>query len=130
MCAVHSYACRSADAHRIATAIDAATDSNELRAVMVVYAFHESSFRVHPKADPHVWDSSIGLARGPWQEHWATSDTPLETQARSWLWCVQRAGLAALDSSPSRAYRRAAEAERLLSAAGSRIGPPQSGHPH
>lgn len=116
MCAVHSFACQSSDAHQIAQAIDAATDSTELRAQLVVSAWHESVFHVNPR--PIAWDSRIGLARGPWQEWDATADEPLVTQARRWLWMVQRGGYPNLcgygAAARRHAYQQAREAERLL----------------
>lgn len=99
------------DADVIMPAIDAATDDDRLRAVLVTYAWHESRWRVHPRAES--WDAIEGRARGPWQL-WSGGDAPLEAQARTWLDCVQRAGLASVDSSPRRAARRADEARRLL----------------
>lgn len=116
MCAVHGGACQSSDAHRIASAIDQATDSDELRAQLVVAAWHESSFRVYPR--PQSWDSRIGLAVGPWQEWGATLDMPLVTQARRWLWMVARGGYPSLcgygRAAARMAHRRAHEAEKLL----------------
>lgn len=116
MCAVHSWACTTADAKRIAWAIDQATDAPELRAQLVVAAWHESSFRINPPGQS--WDSKIGLARGPWQMWTATSDTPLVTQAKRWVWMVARGGYPALcgygSAAKRMAYRRASEAGRLL----------------
>lgn len=114
-CAVHSYACRSSDAHQIATAIDTATDSDELRAQLIVAAWEESGFRLHPPASS--WDAHAGLARGPFQL-WHGGDRSLVEQARSWLWLAQRGGLPGMcgngPAAARLAWRRAHEAERLL----------------
>lgn len=116
MCALSALQCQYSDAHRIADAIDVATDSDELRAQLVVAAWHESSFRVRPT--PSSWDSKIGLAVGPWQEWSATQDTPLVTQAHRWLWMVARGGYPNLcgygPAAARMAFTRAREAERLL----------------
>ena len=114
MCALSAPECRSDDARRIATAIDAATDDDRLRAVEVVYSYDESRWSLHPAC--WSWDCRRGLARGPFQL-WHGGDRPLEEQARGWLRLVQAAGLAGVDSSPTRATRRARRAERLLAAA-------------
>lgn len=114
MCVLQSHACATDDARAIAAAIDVATDDDGLRAHLVTYAWHESSFQVHPRAQS--WDALAGRARGPWQL-WAGGDASLEAQARQWLFLAQRGGLAALDSSPRRAVRRAREAQWLLTAA-------------
>jgi len=111
LCAIHSRACQTDDARAIARAIDAATEDDGLRAHLATYAWHESRFQRHPRAES--WDAIAGRARGPWQL-WQGGDTDLLTQARAWLYLVQRGGLAALDSSPRRAARRAREAQRLL----------------
>lgn len=116
MCALHSGACLTTAAHRIAWAIDMATDSDALRAQLVVAAWEEGRFREHPA--PDAWDSRIGLAVGPWQEWGATQDTPLVTQARRWLWMVARGGYPALcgfgQAAKRMAFSRAMQAERLL----------------
>ena len=112
MCAIHHGACQTTSAHRIADAIDAVTDSEELRAVLSVYAFAESGFQEHPA--PVSWDARVGLAVGPWSMWNVTSDTPLTVQAHRWLWACERGGLAALDSSPKRAYHRAHYAQIVL----------------
>lgn len=115
MCAVHSYACRSGDARAIAAAVDAATDDDELRAQLVVAAWEESSFRLHPR--PQSWDAHVGLARGTWQLWHGGDGAPID-QARAWLWLAQRGGLAGMcgtgPAAARMAYRRAREAERLL----------------
>lgn len=115
MCAVHSFACRSPEAHRIAAAIDVAAPDNGLRAHLVVSAWEESGFRLHPVASS--WDAHAGLAKGPWQL-WKGGDQDLLSQARSWLWSAQRGGLAGMCGHGPRAARMAArrgrEAVRLL----------------
>jgi hypothetical protein len=103
--------CLTQEGREIAIAIDAATNDDGLKAHLVVYAWHESRFQFHPRAK--TWDALAGIAKGPWQL-WVGGDGPAWLQARRWLWCVQRAGLPSVDSSPSRAYRRALEAQRLL----------------
>ena len=113
-CALAPQECHSDDARAIAAAIDAATDDDRLRAVLVVYAVAESHLRLDPA--PMSWDARAGLARGPWQM-WSSHDLPLAVQARTWLRWVQAGGLAALDSSPRRAARRAARAAQLIASA-------------
>jgi hypothetical protein len=112
MCALSPRACHSDDAGAIARAVDAATDDDRLRAVLVVYAYAESRWRLHPRAES--WDARAGLARGPWQLWGAVGGMPLEVQARAWLANVEGGGLAGVDSSPRRAARRAAYAAALL----------------
>lgn len=116
MCAIQGAQCQYPDAHRIAAAIDLATDSDELRAQLVVSSWHESGWRIDPK--PIAWDSRIGLAVGPWQEWQATKDTPLTIQASRWLWMVQRGGYPNLcgygAQAQRHAYRNATEAQKLL----------------
>lgn len=115
MCALHGGACLTTAAHRIAWAIDTATDSDELRAQLVVAAWHESGFREHP--EPQSWDAHAGIAKGPWQL-WIGGDGPLISQARGWLWMAQRGGYAGLcghgQAAARMAYSRAQQAERLL----------------
>jgi hypothetical protein len=112
MCRMSPTECRSDDARTIAHAIDATTDDPGLRAHLVVYSYHESHWRLHP--EPASWDALAGVAHG-FLQLWGRAGlkTP-EDQCRVWLWLVQRGGLAALDSSPRRAARRAARAARLL----------------
>jgi hypothetical protein len=112
MCAMHAAECRTLDAQHIASAIDDATDAPELRAVLVVYSYHESHWTVRPRAES--WDARTGIARGPLQLWGEAGMLPLRDQCRAWLHNVQASSLAAVDSSPSRAYRRAAEARALL----------------
>lgn len=115
MCIVQGLACQSADAHRIAAAIDVATDDDRLRAQLTVAAWEESRFREHPV--PDAWDSRAGIAKGPWQL-WHGGEADLVTQARSWLWLAQRGGLAGMcgfgPKAARMAYRRATEAAKLL----------------
>lgn len=115
MCAVQSYACRSADARAIAAAVDVATDDDGLRAHLVVSAWEESGFRLRPR--PQSWDAHAGLAKGPWQL-WRGGDADVLTQARSWLWMAQRGGLAGMCGNGAAAARMAArrgrEAMKLL----------------
>lgn len=111
-CVLYSGQCKADDVRRVADAIDASTDDERLRAIMVIDAGFESGLRVHPR--PVSWDARIGLAVGPWQMWSVTQDTPLITQARRWLWMLQRGGLASLCASRARAYRIAAAAQRLL----------------
>jgi hypothetical protein len=111
-CHLSAAECHSTDARRITDAIDAATQDDGLRAHLVVYSYHESHWRLHP--EPASWDALAGVAHGFLQLWGAAGRETPEKQARSWLWLVQRGGLAALDSSPTRAARRASEAARLL----------------
>lgn len=114
-CALSATECHSLDAQRIASAIDDATGDDRLRAVLVVYAYHESRWQVRPA--PSSWDARAGVARGPWQL-WTGGTLTLRDQARVWLSDVQSAGLAGVDSSPARASRRAREAQALLGRVG------------
>ena len=111
MCSLSAHSCKSDEARQIASAIDSATDDDRLRSVLVTYAWLESRWQLTPR--PESWDAKAGIARGPWQL-WHGGDADLAAQARTWLALVQRGGLAALDSSPVRASRRAAFAQRLL----------------
>ena len=113
-CALSSTECRSLDAARITDAIDAVTDDDGLRAILVVYSYHESHWQTRPRA--WSWDARAGKARGPWQL-WTGGDEPVESQARTWLGNVQASSLASVDSSPSRAWRRAREAQALVESA-------------
>ena len=115
MCALSARECRSDDARAIATAIDSATDSDELRAALVTYAWYESRWQLHPRAES--WDALAGLATGPWQLWGSAGHLDLDGQARAWLRNVEHAGLASVDSSPARASHRAAVAEKLVSKA-------------
>ena len=110
-CTLSATECRSDDARAIASAIDAATDDDGLRAVLVTYAWYESRWRLEPR--PESPDARAGKARGPWQE-WLADGLTLDQQAARWLYCVQRAGLASVDSSPRRASHRAQVAATLL----------------
>jgi hypothetical protein len=94
--------CLTQGARQIAIAIDAATDDDGLKAHLVVYAWHESHFRLQPLKPG---------GRGPWR----TGDEPLWLQARRWLWRVERSGPTAVYNAP---YRRAVEAQRLLEVLG------------
>jgi hypothetical protein len=111
MCRLSATECDSSDAHRIAAAIDTATEHEGLRSHLVEYSYKESHWQLHPRAES--WDARAGKARGPWQL-WFGGDADLTTQAVTWLRNVQQAGLASVDSSPSRAARRAQAAQRLL----------------
>lgn len=113
-CALSSAACQTRDAKDIAAAIDRQTQDEGLRAVLVVYAWHESHLQRHPR--PESWDARAGRARGPWQL-WYGGDASLDDQARIWLANVQASSLAGVDSSPSRAWRRAREAQALVESA-------------
>ena len=113
MCRLSATECGSDDARRIADAIDAATDHDGLRSHLVEYSYKESHWQLHPRAES--WDARSGKARGPWQL-WVGGDADLTAQAVAWLHNVQSAGLASVDSSPSRAARRAQAAQRLLTA--------------
>jgi hypothetical protein len=115
MCQLSAAECASSDARAIARAVDAATDDDRLRAVLVVYAHRESHWTVRPR--PWSWDARAGVARGPWQLWGPAGSLGLTGQASAWLSSVQSAGLAGVDSSPRRAARRARIAAGLVSTA-------------
>jgi hypothetical protein len=115
MCALSAAECQSDDARAISAGIDSATQDDGLRAHLVVYSHEESHWQLAPAC--WSWDCRKHLARGPWQLWGPAGRADLSTQARSWLHNVQASSLASVDSSPSRARRRAAMAERLVSEA-------------
>jgi hypothetical protein len=101
-------------ARPIAEAIASASGGDErLAAILALYAFRESSLRPGVTGDGGAscgaWQMKCTLVRG----------MSLEQQARTWLTWVQASSLASVDSSPSRAARRVALAERLLVAVSS-----------
>jgi hypothetical protein len=96
---------------RIVHAIADAAQTAEDAALLVVYGVHESGLSEHPRA--WSWDARAGVSCGPWQLRCTLSSTP-EADARTWLANVRRAGLAAVDSSSTRAEARRKEAIALL----------------
>jgi hypothetical protein len=113
MCALSHRGCMTSDAQQIAAAIDGATDDAGLRSHMVTYAWGESKFTIDPT--PYSHDAKAHQSCGPWQEPCAFVEThSLAEQATYWLHNVQAAGLASVDSSPTRARHRAEWAARLL----------------
>jgi len=111
---------QSKDAPRIADAIAYAVEaehapaSGESHAVdaslLAVYAKRESDLSEHPTA--HSWDAKSGLSKGVWQlRSYLVDGRSLRQQAAIWLGSLRAAGLArGIDSSPTRAARRLAEA--------------------
>ena len=118
---------QSRDAPRIADAIAHAVESESApasgeshamdAALLAVYAKRESDLSEHPTA--HSWDAKAGLSKGAWQLRWYLVDgRSLRQQASTWLDSLRRAGLArGIDSSPTRARRRQAEARAALAGA-------------
>jgi hypothetical protein len=113
MCALGHGACQYA--RGIADAIDAATADDRLRATLVVYAWEESRFGT---LAPSSWDARADIAHGPWQLWGPAGHLDLRTQARAWLWRLQRGGahnLCGFGRAAKRiAWERALEAQRLL----------------
>lgn len=109
-------ALRIGDAQSIADAIAIAVSEDGPRgfadleveaSAMAVYAWGESRVRAHPPGES--WDARAGVSCGPWQEPCSFARTAtLVDQARYWLRELHAAGLASLDSSPTRARRRLA----------------------
>ena len=115
---------RQGDAQDVAEAIASAvvadagnaplTGSHALDAATVaLYAARESGLHMHPS--PASWDASAGVSCGILQlpcsaVRWA----PLDEQVRLWLRLAREGGLAALDSSASRAAHREHRARSLL----------------
>lgn len=113
MCALAAQECHTSDASRIARAIDVAVEDDRLRALLVVYAHHESGWQLNPPA--HSWDAKAGRSCGTWQQRCdRIKGHGLVWRARAWLQDVQASSLGGVDSSPSRAMRRVAEAEKVL----------------
>lgn len=82
-------------------------------ALLVVYATLESGLRDRPLATS--WDARAHVSCGMLQEPCSFVERATdEMQARYWIRIERQAGLANLDSSPSRAARRTKLAERLL----------------
>ena len=102
------------DGAEVTAAIDAELAHEGLRAVVVRYAWGESRFRLqpHPESPDALDGRSCGFLQMPC--YLVRHMTPRE-QVRTWIGWVQSAGLASVDSSSSRATRRAQEARRLLS---------------
>src|SRR5208337_2475514 len=98
-----------ASATRVADAIEATSGGDErVAALMGVYAWRESSLQPNVVGDG-------GRSCGIWQMACARiAGLSLEQQAALWLRDVQASSLAAVDSSPRRAARRARLAESLL----------------
>ena len=93
----------------IADAIATACGGDEgLASHLATYAWLESSLRPAVTGDG-------GRSCGPWQMRCSdVRGLSLEAQARLWLQWVQASSLGAVDSSPSRARRRAKLAASLL----------------
>jgi hypothetical protein len=88
--------------------------TREELAIEVVYGAFEGQFRDHP---PHAysWDAKSGVSCGFLQERcWYTKDHSDEEQATWWLHNERAAGLASVDSSPTRAAQRTRLAHRIL----------------
>ena len=87
--------------------------THEELALVATYAWLESRGRLVPRPESH--DSRDGISCGMLQEPCAIvrRSTPAE-QVRLWIRWEREAGLAALDSSPKRAARREALAEKAL----------------
>ena len=111
-CALAPAECHATYAAPVFAAIDAATDHEGLRAHLVEYGYRESHWMPHPRAES--WDARAGVAHGFLQLWGPAGSLPLVDQCRAWLLNVQASSLASVDSSPTRAARRAAEAARLL----------------
>jgi hypothetical protein len=85
-------------------------------ALLGIYSKHESGANIAPQ--PWSWDARAGVSCGYLQlpcnvvQHVSLAD-----QARLWLKWARQGGLAALDSSPTRAEQRRQEARAVLSAA-------------
>lgn len=94
-------------AEAIAHAVDHEDDPERWAALLAVYVFRESSMRPEAVGDG---GRSCGLVqlRCEWTAH-----LDPEGQLRLWLRLVHASSLGSVDSSPSRAARRAALAERL-----------------
>ena len=71
---------------------------------------------LHPGAKSPGIPGLMPVSCGPWQLRCYLSGTPA-ADAATWLGIVRRAGLVAVDSSPTRALRRRAEAAAALAAA-------------
>lgn len=118
---------QSKDAGRIADAIATAVEkerapaSGESHAVdaalLAEYADRESNLSEHPTA--WSWDAKAGLSAGVWQlRSYLVTGRSLDGQAATWLGSLRAAGLArGIDSSPTRAAHRLAEARGALAAA-------------
>jgi len=97
----------------LAAAIASAATTPEDAALVVVYGAHESGLSEHPRA--WAWDAMAGVSCGLLQLRCSlVRSLTVEGQVREWLRLVHSAGLAAVDSSPTRAAQRRAEAEALL----------------
>ena len=95
----------------IVAAIASAAATPEEAALLVIYGVHESGLSEHPRA--WSWDARGGVSCGWLQLRCGLSSTP-EADARTWLANVRAVGLAAVDSSATRAERRRREAVELL----------------
>lgn len=86
-------------------------------ALEAYYAWKESRLNEHPH--PESWDAIAGLSCGAWQLRcYLVTGVPLETQARTWLDSLHRAGLArGVDSSPTRAAHRLEKTREALAEA-------------
>ena len=103
------------DAGRIADAIAEAEPTVEEAATAALYVALESGVNEHPRA--FSWDAKAGVSCGILQMPCAFVAThTLVEQVRWWLSAVRSRGLASVDSSPSRARAREAQAMRLLDA--------------
>lgn len=83
-------------------------------AVVALYVVRESGIRMHPEA--YSWDAAAGVSCGLLQEPCAFVHVHpgAREQIRYWLSIVVHHGLAAVDSSPTRASRRVSLAMRLM----------------
>jgi hypothetical protein len=97
----------------VVDAISATAETRQDAALLAVYAWHESQGREAPPAQS--WDARALVSCGAWQLRCAIHRDAL-ADARTWLALVRSAGLAAVDSSPRRALRRAREAEAIVEA--------------
>jgi hypothetical protein len=82
--------------------------------LMAIYVWNESRVSTHPKGQS--WDSLAGVSCGILQMpcHFVMHSA-LVDQASTWLRWAHEGGLAALDSSPSRAAKREAKSREILS---------------
>lgn len=115
---------RQGDAQDVAEAIASAvvadagnaplTGSHALdAATLALYAARESGLHMWPPATS--WDASAGVSCGVLQLPCsAVRHSPLDAQVRLWLRLAHDGGLAALDSSPTRAAHRERHARALL----------------
>lgn len=118
-CALDAQSCTTYDARRFFAAVDRTTEHDGLRAILVVFGYHESGWSETPR--PQSWDAQAGKSCS-WLQLpcYVTRHNGLDEQLRIWLSWEASSSLASMcgygRAAARMAFSRARQAENLLRA--------------